>query len=908
MEKKEILMQQYSSLLLDYVKYQKFMENEVENLLIKNGVKYQSIASRVKSIGSLSKKLDNGGLVKKLNGDIKNLNDLCGIRIILYDNKNLDIIRGIINDSFDIVEWKNQNISYNANNITVKLNNGMFKDFQCEIQLVTVMSHNLIEIGHDIIYKDRDNLEKLDPNGYEQIKEDYNEYLREIYDLETKVESIKKRAINIKESYHLFTKVVTDEYINKISNNNSMSEFYYICNDISSLAEFLSRNTDKAQEFLDKKVMVSLTKTIPNLNADGMFNAEFVFDNYIKLLHPYCNVWISDIDEIFNIIIPYLSEKKNNRMNESFFNMIKHIVTNSIVKKEWIIFSKIKDWVISNDDYPEFKIRILNCITNDSISYAEEVEPLKLNIITKCMEYNETGKEIITEIFDYCCNLFLKNQNRKVYDEFINFIYKFVFLANKSLDFFYNNYDQIDDIYKFDFIRKIYYSFKEVVLDDKYFKKLKMEGIYDLYKYLVYEHFDDELEKSDWRKAQQSGKRIINKYIKNINEKNIEELSRILRCYESLTNDNQQISITFEKFIYEVGYKYNNAKKLYDMHKNPYLYLGIVKSGKRVKKRNDIEIIRALGHNYISQVFLQLLKDRKNNIEKDTIFCKIILEQKLYKNKTIKNKMFKIIKYYNEKRKFLDNMFFSKEFIENISSEECDIILENYKYTVEGIGYYDINLMNIFKVYPQNYRNYIKEIIENKDIKTHYPIKVYITSCENYEKERKNNIVFILQLLKKYDYYEIYKYISEMYRFNDIELIGDLIEIIKEDNSTENLLAISKFLCKLEVGLKSWKVIRLILLETDDKEITKKTFNSFIDVGVVNSFVDTYKARVTELKDIRKAEKDKKLRNYLDGLINYYQSNIGVEELREFKYNSEMKLKFENSRRNKNKNQEESNR
>ena len=901
MEKKEILIQQYSSLLLDYVKYQKFMENEVENLLIKNGVKYQSITSRVKSINSLSKKLeDNGWLVKKLKGDIKNLNDLCGVRIVLYDTKNLNTIRGIINDSYDIVKWKSQSIDYNANNITVKLKDGRFKDYQCEIQLVTVMSHNLIEIGHDIIYKDQDNLEKLDPNGYNQIKEDYDEYLREIYDLETKVESIKKRAINIKESYHLFTKIVTDEYIDEISNNKSMSRFYNICNDIYSLVEFLSRNMDKAQEFLDKKVMISLTKTIPSLNEDGIFNEYFVFDNYIRLLHPYCNVWISDIDEIFSTIIPYLSEKKNNQMNESFFNMIRHIVTNSIVKKDWTIFSKIKDWVISKTDYPEFRVKILNCITNDNISYAEEVEPLKLNIITKGIEYNEDGKEIITELFDYCCNLFLKNQNRKVYDELINFVYKFTFLANKSLDFFYNNYDQIDDIYKFDFIRKIYYSFKEVVHDDRYFKKLKMEGIYDLYKYLVYEHFDDELEKRDWRQAQQRGKRIINKYIKNINEKSIEELSRILKCYESLINDNQQISITFKKFIYEVGYKYGNAKKLYDIHKNPYLYLGLIKSRKRIKKRNDIEIVKVLEHIYIPRVFLQLLKDRKNNVEKDTIFCKIILEQKLYKNKNIKSKLFEIIKHYNEKKKFLYNIFFSKEFVESISSEECNIILENYKYNVEEIGYYDINLMNIFNIYPQNFRNYIKEIIESNDSKPRYPIKVYITSCENYEKERKNNIVFILQLLKEYEYYKIYKYISEMYEFNDIELISDLIEIIKEDNSIENLLAISKFLCKLEVGLKSWQVIRLILLETDDEEIKRNTFNSFIDVGVVNSFVDTYKARVTELEAIRKEEKNEKLGNYLNGLIDYYKSNIGVEELRELKHNSEIKLRFKNSRRNKN--------
>ncbi len=68
---------------------------------------------------------------------------------------------------------------------------------------------------------------------------------------------------------------------------------------------------------------------------------------------------------------------------------------------------------------------------------------------------------------------FLNNQNKSIYEELIAITYKFDFLANEILEFFYNNYDNIHDIYRYDLIRKIYYSFKDITLDSRYYKKNK---------------------------------------------------------------------------------------------------------------------------------------------------------------------------------------------------------------------------------------------------------------------------------------------------------------------------------------------------------------------------------------------------------------------------------------------------
>lgn len=79
MEKLQELLNQYSLLQLQYVEFEKYMKNELENLLIEQGVKYQQLTGRIKTIESIEKKLKTKpNLIKRLNDDIRNMNDLCG--------------------------------------------------------------------------------------------------------------------------------------------------------------------------------------------------------------------------------------------------------------------------------------------------------------------------------------------------------------------------------------------------------------------------------------------------------------------------------------------------------------------------------------------------------------------------------------------------------------------------------------------------------------------------------------------------------------------------------------------------------------------------------------------------------------------------------------------------------------
>ena len=66
---KEQMLKEYLSSQLIYVEFTSYIENKVKNILIENGIKYQSLNSRVKSYDSLENKLTE----KIINGICKNI-------------------------------------------------------------------------------------------------------------------------------------------------------------------------------------------------------------------------------------------------------------------------------------------------------------------------------------------------------------------------------------------------------------------------------------------------------------------------------------------------------------------------------------------------------------------------------------------------------------------------------------------------------------------------------------------------------------------------------------------------------------------------------------------------------------------------------------------------------------------
>ena len=901
MELIEKLLNQYLSLQLKYVDFEKYIKNKIENLIIENKIKYQNLTSRVKDLNSLKLKLmNNPNILKQLDNNIQNLNDLCGIRIVLYDNKQFDFIYNIINENFNIVYCTNQRFDYNANNITVKLKSEIYNNFKCEIQLVTVMSHNLIEIGHDIFYKDLNKLKEKDEIEYIELKEEYQNCLDSVYELETRIDTLKKRKENILQNYELLDKILSTKYINNITNNESMNLFYSVCNDIKSIAPYLSRKEDEVKKFYEKKIIIKLANSILKIKKnDTIFSEEFIFENFLDVLNTYYNLWINDADKVLGDLVEYISSKNNERIEKSFYNMIKNIINLDIRNKSWNSFKKIKEWILQDTEQDYYRVKMINSIVQNCLEYSDYIDSKTINLTRKELVYNENGKEIILELFSYACNLFIKNQKQEIYKEIISLTYKFDFLANEILNFFYYNYEKIHDYYRYDLIRNIYYSFKEIVLDTKYFNKIKEDKFYSVWKYICYDYFDEEIERKNRNQIEKKAKRVINKYIRDINNIPQKEIVRIIKNYNKMVKEGIFILGKFKKILFLIGKNYDKASKVYENNKNEYLYLGIRSKKEKTEKRNDIKILKAIEFLLDKNVFEEYIKDKKREIERDILICNIIISNySLYKTKKYMKRLFQIIRFYNNNNKSLlyNQTYLSDGFIERLNVNQCNDILNNYFICLcnqKNIIELDINLCTIFKKFPNQCRQFFEKIINEEKIKDFNYLNMYIYDAKNYDEERKNNILFIINQLKKKNYYEIYRVVDAIIKVGDSNLIGDLLEIVDNTEDEEDLKAISILLNHLELGLQIWDVVKKIIKKSSNQEIEKNLCLAMEEIGVVSSLYEAHKYRSEKIKEISRKEKDKKCKAFLSKVNKNLQISIDFEELNEKKMKYETKIENE---------------
>lgn len=901
MDIKEVLLNQYLELQLKYVSFEKYIKNTIENLLLEERIKYQNLTGRVKDVKSLKGKLERKATIKELDGDIKNMYDLCGLRIVLYDNQQLRKIIDLIDKNFEVINFKNKSFDYNSNNITIEIRSGIFKNYRCEIQLVTLMTHNLIEIGHDIFYKDIDKLKEKDKIEYNELKEEYKECLEAAYKLETRIDTLKKRENNILESYKLLNEIISDNYINTLENNNSTSLFYNVCNDIMSVAPYLSRNPEKSKKFFDNKVILKLTQNLLKIeNNDYIFTEEFVFNDFLKVLTTYYNIWINDSNEILDVLIKYLECKNNVLMKKNFFDAIKSIVNADLRSKKWNMISKIKEWIVKDTKQSEYRIKMINKIINNNFEYLEGVNSRTISINRKKLVYNESGIKFIKDLFTYACNLFFIHQNSVIYEELINITYKFDFLANEVLEFFYDNYEKIHDIYRYDLLRKIYYSFKNITLDSKYYKKVKNDRFYDIWKYLCYDYFDEEVEKGNREEISKRANRKIYNYIKNINKVPQNEIKRIIKNYNEMVKENIHIIYSLKKTLFIIGKKYYKIAQIYKNNKNEYIYLGI-KSRKEktdeIKVRNDIKILKAMQDIFVINVFEKYIKSKERNINKDIIICNIIIRD-LYTKKKYLNSLFKIVNYYNKNELPLlyDQICLRSEFIDIIDNEQSSMILKNYYISLINekiIIELDINLLNLFEKFPNMCRDFFDQIVNNEKTRKLEYRNMYIYEAKNYEQERKNNLLLIIDWLKKYNYHDIYRFLDCIIRIEDANIISDLITIADETDSVEDLKAISKLLINLELGIDIWEIVKIILLKVSDAEIENNLYASMQEIGVVSSLYQAHKERKEQIDKIRNKEKSERCKDFLNNLSRKIRITMEYEELNEKRIQYEMQIEDE---------------
>lgn len=901
MDEKEELVNQYIELQLRYVLFEKYIRNIIENLLLESGIKYQNLSSRVKDIKSLKEKIERRTNIKELNGNIKNMYDLCGLRIVLYDSQHLREIIDIIGKNFKVINFKNKSYDYNANNITIEIKSGDFKNYRCEVQLVTIMTHNLIEISHDIFYKDIERLKEKDEIEYNELKEEYQRCLEEAYKLETRIDTLKKRKNNILESYRVLNIIISDKYITNIENNSSMNYFYYVCNDIMSVAPYLSRNPEKAKDFFEKKVILKLVHSLLNLKEDDfIFKEEYLFNNFLRVLTVYYNIWINDSNEILDALIQYLEYKNNNSMKKQFFDAIQLIVNTELKNEKGDMILKIKEWILKETKQSEYRIKMINIIINNDFEFIEEVDTKTIRINRKKLVYNEKGIELIKELFGYACKIFIENQNSIIYEELIVITYKFNILANEILEIFYNNYEKIHDIYRYDLLRRVYYSFKGIVLDSKYYKKIKSDKFYDIWKYLCYDYFDEEVERGNREEIKKRAKRKINSYINNIDKVPLSEIRRIIKNYNKMIKEKIHVIFSLKRVMFLIGKNYHNITAIYRNNKNEYLYLGI-KSRKtekiEIEDRNDINLLKAMQDIYVGNVFENYIKIKERNINKDIIICNII-SSRLYLKKKYLNVLFKIIKYYNKnKLSLLYNQFYLRdEFIDIIDDKQCCMILDNYYFCLlneKSIIELDINLLNIFGRYPKECRDFLNMIVNNEKTRRLEYRAMYMYEAKNYEEERKNNLLLVIEWLKKYNYYEVYKFLECIIRIGDMDIIDDLYTISEETDDNDYLNAISKLIINLELGINIWKIARVILLKVSDTEIIDNLSVAMREVGVVSSLYQAHKTRKEQIDSIMNEETNKKCKKFLNKISKDINYTMEYEKINEKKRQYEMQISDE---------------
>ena len=138
----------------------------IETLLVEQKISYHSIQFRVKEEKSFLDKCQN----KKYENPISQITDICGLRIITYTNHDVDKIKEIIEEEFNIdkvnsvdkiKQMKEDQVGYLSIHYVATISEEReklteyhrYKDLKFEIQIRTLLQHAWAEIEHDRSYK-----------------------------------------------------------------------------------------------------------------------------------------------------------------------------------------------------------------------------------------------------------------------------------------------------------------------------------------------------------------------------------------------------------------------------------------------------------------------------------------------------------------------------------------------------------------------------------------------------------------------------------------------------------------------------------------------------------------------------------------------------------------------------------
>lgn len=273
------------------------VQREIEALMQRAGI-YCRVFSRIKKADSLEKKLSIKK--EKYASENKKLQDLIGVRIVLYFEDDREVCKKIISDKYD-VDWENSEIdNLNADkfkavrfnlicrmpeSIASRFDSQLWESYpidkSIEIQIRTIFSEGWHEVEHDIRYKHSDNWNKdenkeysrflnsifatlemcdssiislMDKMAYKAYKScSVEEMFRYKYRIHFSVDSMSQPLAHIlqnnKELLKAFFKLEREDVLSTISSSSlesfpkTMDNIVYICNSIWVHDEEISKLT-----------------------------------------------------------------------------------------------------------------------------------------------------------------------------------------------------------------------------------------------------------------------------------------------------------------------------------------------------------------------------------------------------------------------------------------------------------------------------------------------------------------------------------------------------------------------------------------------------------------------------------------------------------------------------------------
>ena len=864
---KEQMLKEYLSSQLIYVEYTSYIENKVKNILIENGIKYQSLSSRVKSYDSLENKLTE----KIINGvckDIKKINDLSGVRVIFYEEEELKKFNSIIYEEFNVKSYRPSEdiMEYDGINITVSLKKDFnkFKGLLCEIQLTTLLSHAMNEFGHNIIYKDIDELQSKDGKEYDKIKNTFENVRKDTLKIMASLEFINRRVYSIKTGAKNIEILLGEDFNERLKSVKSLNELEEIINKMIEVIPLVNEYEEKYKKIYDSGIIYSIVKKL--LNYDTY---EYKYGKLLEFLQSYKYLWIDDFKSIISIL--YMISVDNNII-EKFDKFIENLVISDKVDSNRgfanyniheIVYSTIFDKDL--DDYVRIKLAEYFCDIN--YNYCEEVGMNKISFISNKVNPNENYKNKIYKAIKVIFDIFFTRHSKNALHALNSINYDLerntdIFDYNPIYELFYNNYDEID-VYSKNELYKSVSAWKNTKLkNSKFYKKLKKDKIQNIYA-MLFNFFIDEIPGAKPSEKEEFRTNYLNEYIKNFNDGNVKEIIAILNTMDNEDINNLNV-YNAGRFLIDIGSLEKYGKEIIEIKWNEFILLGIIKKDNNYQFTIDNEskaekIIEAMLRtenidlNIINKLIVFSEKTKSENLEIKIL--KLIFNNiDLVINKEHKDYALNIIKKYNSITKgivgeILYNPNTEKKIIEEYNYTELCILLENFRYSeFNRLDKFFLN--DLFEKYPEDLRNLLKQRIKdnpNSNLYNSYS-HINLTGSSNYNEEKYNNLKLCMELLEANDYYKISNYIHYLIgEYND-ELGEDVLEYLKENDNYDSYTKVID-LCRLfDASLSCWKIYEYIISKIDfnDKllnEIDCLLFNTGVvtgEYGLANSFNEKY--------------------------------------------------------------------